>query len=234
VVKSDGFDAGSIKTLTVWERSKAEIPVIPNTALEDIQYTLAGKKPVDTSVWINGEQVVSLNGETSWSYVVALEESSNEFVISVRDAIGLDSSRQTIVIDYNTPVPALEPAPAVSLNGYYTLSGSKVPDTGIWLNGQEIIPLNNATEWSFETKLDAGVNALEVYSQNQFGIKSSALNFEVTYEPSGSSRPTWLRHGLSNPNERRLCRGTIIFSTIWAWPFYITTTFRSYNDRAMT
>jgi hypothetical protein len=72
-------------------------PVTSSTNISS--QTLSGTKEVDTSIWINGTEVVPLNSSTEWSYSYNLSEGINNISVTSRDAVGNESSAVTITIE---------------------------------------------------------------------------------------------------------------------------------------
>ncbi|MBW2108670.1 MAG: hypothetical protein JRI36_08410, partial [Deltaproteobacteria bacterium] len=68
---------------------------------------LSGTKEAETSLWINGTEVIALNGETDWTYDLALEEGENVLSITTKDRAGNESppATGTIVYDDVAPLP---------------------------------------------------------------------------------------------------------------------------------
>ena len=68
---------------------------------------LCGTKEEETSVWINGIEVIALNTETAWSYDFSLAEGENLLSIVARDRAGNESApaSATIVYDDISPMP---------------------------------------------------------------------------------------------------------------------------------
>ncbi|MBA7549401.1 hypothetical protein ES705_41882 [subsurface metagenome] len=62
---------------------------------------LSGTKETNTSIWINGVEVVPLNSSTDWSYSYNLSEGANNISITSRDAAGNESLAVTTIIEYN-------------------------------------------------------------------------------------------------------------------------------------
>lgn len=63
--------------------------------------TLSGNKESNTSIWINGVEVISVNSDTTWSYFYNLSEGTNNISITSRDAAGNESSVVTAIIEYD-------------------------------------------------------------------------------------------------------------------------------------
>lgn len=59
-------------------------------AWESVQ-KISGEKPKNTSVWLNGRQIVVLNNDSFWSYPLTLKEGDNHLQLAVRDKSGNES-----------------------------------------------------------------------------------------------------------------------------------------------
>ncbi|MFH1858443.1 MAG: putative Ig domain-containing protein, partial [Candidatus Omnitrophota bacterium] len=71
-------------------------------------YVLSGTKQVNTSIWINGAEAVSLSGSPSWSYAYPLAEGENLLSITAKDAVLNESAAREVSILYykvNAPLP---------------------------------------------------------------------------------------------------------------------------------
>jgi len=63
--------------------------------------TLSGTKETNTSIWINGVEVVLLNSSTTWTYDFNLSEGESNISITSHDAAGNESSAVTTTIEYD-------------------------------------------------------------------------------------------------------------------------------------
>jgi parallel beta-helix repeat protein len=62
---------------------------------------LSGTKETNSSVWINGAEVISVNPDTTWSYSYNLSEGTNNILITSHDAAGNESFAVTAAIEYD-------------------------------------------------------------------------------------------------------------------------------------
>ena len=62
---------------------------------------LSGTKEINTSIWINGVEVISVNIDTTWSHSYTLSEGNNNISINSSDALGNESSPLTTIIEYD-------------------------------------------------------------------------------------------------------------------------------------
>jgi parallel beta-helix repeat protein len=65
---------------------------------------LSGTKEANSSIWINGTEVISLNSSANWSYSYNLSEGTNNISITSRDAVGNESSAMFASIEYDTNI----------------------------------------------------------------------------------------------------------------------------------
>ncbi len=72
--------------------------ITPTNILTQI---LSGTKEPNSSIWINGVEVISINLSTNWSRSYNLNEGNNNISITSRDTVGNESSPVTATIEYN-------------------------------------------------------------------------------------------------------------------------------------
>lgn len=99
-------------------------PVITPTAVTT--QTLTGTKAPDTSLWINGSQVIPLNANTTWSYTLSLVEGTNVINVLTKDASGNASAVITTAILLDTTPPTL---PIVTDDGAFTTNFTQLHAT---------------------------------------------------------------------------------------------------------
>lgn len=116
--------------------------------------TITGTKAPDTSLWINGVQVIPLNAQTTWSYTVSLIEGTNVLNVLTKDVAGNSSATITTAILLDTTPPT---TPVITDDGAFTSNltqlhatwASADPQTGIvaydyrigtTLTGSELVP----------------------------------------------------------------------------------------------
>ncbi len=131
--------------------------------------TLTGTKTAQTSLWVNGAQVMALGAEGTWSWTADLVEGDNRFAIEARDAAGNVSAANTVTIvrDDLPPVVTLTLPPTTNLTPY-PVSGT-VDDslTTVTVNGQPASRL--AKSFSIEVPLVLGANALTITARSPNG-----------------------------------------------------------------
>lgn len=101
--------AGNSVDTTVTEKIPIPIPNPPmlNTPItptrQDTQI-LIGAKDSNTSIWINGEEKIAINSDTTWIFTVTLSEGDNSFDIFSKNESGRESDHITINIIYDPKI----------------------------------------------------------------------------------------------------------------------------------
>lgn len=147
--------------------------------------TLSGTKESNTSIWINGAEVIPINSETTWSYSLHLTEGTNSIFITSCDTAGNESSSvsTTIVLDISTPeIPTLNDVISPTNISSQILSGTKETNSSILINGVEVISLNSSTNWSYSYNLSEGTNNISITSRDAAGNESSAVLTTIEYD----------------------------------------------------
>ena len=67
--------------------------------------TLSGTKEANSSIWINGAEVVPVDSNTDWSYQISLNEGINSLEIYAKDAAGNQSGSVMATIEYDETAP---------------------------------------------------------------------------------------------------------------------------------
>lgn len=147
---------------------------------------LSGTKEANTSIWINGIEVVPLDSSTDWFYSYNLSEGTNNISITSRDAAGNESASitTTIVLDTIFPtVPTLNEVITPTNISIQLLSGSKEDNSSIWINGVEMVPLDSSVNWSHPYSLSEGINNISIASRDAVGNESPAITSMIEYDP---------------------------------------------------
>lgn len=147
--------------------------------------TLSGNKETNSSIWINGTEVISINSDIAWSYNFDLFEGNNSILITSRDAFDNESTAviTDIVLDTIAPeTPTLNAVTSPTNISPQILSGTKETNTSIWLNGVEVVPLNSSTNWSYSYNLSEGANDISIASRDAAGNESSAVLTTIEYD----------------------------------------------------
>jgi len=149
--------------------------------------TLSGTKESNTSIWINGVGVISVNSETTWSYDFELTEGENSISIISKDTAGNKSNGidATIILDTIAPIiPVLEIVTSPTNSSSQTLSGTKEAYSSILINDTEVVSINSSTNWSYSYNLSEGTNSISITSCDAAGNESSAVLTIIEYDPN--------------------------------------------------
>jgi len=154
---------------------------------------LSGTKEVNTSIWINGVEVVPLDSSVNWSYYYNLVEGINNISITSRDAAGNESAPITtiIMLDISTPgAPTLNAVVSPTNVTPQILSGVKGANTSIWINNIEVIPVNSSTIWTYDFNLSEGENNISITSKDSAGNESSEATVKIILDSILPTTPT--------------------------------------------
>lgn len=147
--------------------------------------TLSGNKESNTSIWINGVEVISANSGTTWSYDFELTEGENSILIVSKDTVGNKSNEiyATIILDTIAPaIPNLEAVNSPTNISSQILSGTKEANSSILINDTEVLSINSSTDWSYSYNLSEGTNNISVTSRDATGNESSAVLTIIEYD----------------------------------------------------
>src|SRR5665648_46984 len=100
---SAGNENGAVTVKIILDTISPTIPTLNEviTPTNISSQILSGAKEINTSIWINGEEVISVNIDTNWSFSHNLSEGTNNISVTSRDAIGNESAAITATIEYD-------------------------------------------------------------------------------------------------------------------------------------
>jgi len=147
-------------------------PLPPGTRTIAVDGTIS--EPV-ASVVVNGLPATVTN-LTFHAEGIQLIEGPNTIAATATDLAG-NRATTSITVYLDTQPP---PMPTVSTHldvitaSTYTLCGTKTPGTSIWINGTNVVPLNEATSWcATVSSLGEGDNLLTIVAEDAAGNPSS-------------------------------------------------------------
>jgi len=150
--------------------------------------TLSGIKESNTSIWINGVEVISVNSDTTWSYSYNLSEGENSISITSKDSGGNESNEINTIITLDTTAPTIPSMVTVASPTNIStqiLSGTKEANSSIWINGTEVISINSSTNWSHSYNLiESSNNNISITSRDTIGNESPAITAKIEYDPT--------------------------------------------------
>lgn len=172
-------------------------PVINSvvTPTNSTTQTLSGDKEADSSILIDGTEVVALDANTTWNFSVNLTtEGDNIFSITSKDAAGNESTAATatIVLDTTAPtVPVVNAVTSPTNATTQTLGGTKEANSSILIGGTLAVALNTSTTWSASVNLTIeGGNAFSITSKDALGNESTAASANIVRDTTAPAKPT--------------------------------------------
>jgi len=91
-----------------------------------------------------------------------------------------ETSSITFTVDLTAPgIPTLNAVTSPANATPQTISGTKDPDTSIWLNNSQIIPSDDLATWSYNLALDEGENTHNLFARDQAGNRSEEAIFTI-------------------------------------------------------
>ncbi|MBU2439493.1 right-handed parallel beta-helix repeat-containing protein [bacterium] len=154
---------------------------------------LSGNKEINSSIWVNGAEVISVNSETTWSYDFELTEGENSILIISKDTAGNESNEinANIILDVSAPaIPSLDTVTSPTNISSQTLSGTKEANTSILINDTEVVSINSSTDWSYSYNLSEGTNNISITSRDAVGNESSAVTAIIVLDTINPVAPT--------------------------------------------
>ena len=184
---ASGNESASITITIVLDTGAPEAPTLDAvTSPTNIStQTLSGTKETNSSIWINGIEVIPVNSSTTWTYDFNFSEEENNLSITSKDSAGNESSEATakIILDVILPAtPTLNEVITPTNVSTQILSGTKETNTSIWVNDTEVVSLNSSTDWLYSYNLSEGTNNISITSRDASGNESSPVATSIEYD----------------------------------------------------
>jgi len=98
-----GNESGEVTLKIILDTISPTIPTLNEviTPTNISIQALSGTKETNSSIWINGVEVVSLNSSTVWSYSYNFSEGNNNISVTSRDTVGNESPAVLTTIEYD-------------------------------------------------------------------------------------------------------------------------------------
>src|SRR5680860_1173541 len=148
--------------------------------------------------FLNGKLVSSTtssgnDSKSSWTYSASYGDYSQKIVkILVSDGELQDYVQWNITINDTTPPdqPTLGAVTSPTNISPQTLSGTKEPNTSIWINEVEVIPVNSSTTWTYDFNLSEGENNISITSKDSAGNENGAVTVKIILDATSPTIPT--------------------------------------------
>ena len=153
---------------------------------------ISGNKDADSSIWLNGEEVVSVDALTTWNYDLALSEGVNSISLTSKDALGNESDATTgsIVLDTVRPSVAINPVTSPTDLSSQTVTGTR--ENGAVISAVATttamvgtISYPTDTTWSFDVTglVSSSGNTIRVTAEDAAGNQSN-VERTIFYHPA--------------------------------------------------
>ena len=141
------------------------------------------------TVSVNGVAAPVVSGQ--FSALVPLVNGLNTITASATDHPAGNTGSASIRVFVNPPgpPPAMPtvgtvgaPIPPVTTQSSVTIGGTKTPGTAIWINGAQVVALNDATTWTATITLVEGDNTLLIVTKNAEGTASAPVTITIVVD----------------------------------------------------
>ena len=185
---SDGIGNTTTRSIHVFVPPPTALPPMPTvgtvgdpipSVTTQASIMIGGTKTTDTSIWINGTQVVGLNNQTTWSATLSLVEGDNELAVVAKDATSTPSTSAivNIVVDNLPPVVTFQPPTKTNLTPAVLRGSTDDRLTTVTVNGLPVTRTKRDFECSIPLTL--GANALHLVATSPNGLVTTN-NYTVT------------------------------------------------------
>lgn len=161
-VDGNGEASSAVEVLIVADFTAPAPPVLtpePPSATSETSFLFTGTREAESSVWMNGVEIVELGSETTWSHEVALSTGDNEFRFTAQDFVGNESE----VLEVNIATASF----SFSVNAFQSLvnetpvniSGNRGAQVAVLVDDVEAVePEDETNSWSVQLDLSEGTN----------------------------------------------------------------------------
>lgn len=164
-----------------------EPPILapPTSPTNELVQVIAGTKPAGTAILVNRRLVLPVDGETTFTTPLTLQEGLNEISVAAVDGAGNMSSAVTVSILVDTtppPAPTIDPVETRTLADRIVLTGSAEEGSDVLVGGAPA-ELTSLVTWRAELDLAFGANEIRVTARDALGNESDAASVVVVREP---------------------------------------------------
>lgn len=126
----------------------------------------------------------TITGSTFRAEGIPLIEGLNVMSATATDVAGNRSTTSiTVTLDTQPPArPTVAITPEVTTANSYTLTGTKIPGSSIWMNGVQVVALNDQTSWTAVMTLVEGDNEFAITAKDAAGNLSTAARIIIVVD----------------------------------------------------
>ncbi|MBI4597341.1 MAG: fibronectin type III domain-containing protein [Candidatus Omnitrophica bacterium] len=138
---------------------------------------------VISSAIVNGVAAV-VTGSAFRAEGVPVVEGPNQIAITAKDLAGNPATKViTVTLDTRPPArPTVATAPTILATATHTLTGTKTPQTSVWISDQEVVSLNDATTWSATVSFIEGDNVFVIVTKDAAGNASASNTARIVVD----------------------------------------------------
>lgn len=138
--------------------------------------TISGTKEANTSIWLNGAQIVELDSLTTWEYSLALNEGENHLSLTAKNTLGLESEPilATIFLDSISPIVSSNIAAGAYQDSQTVYLTCNEDDCFIYYTIDNSRPTNFSTLYS-QALIINNTTTIQAIAYDQTGNQSAVL-----------------------------------------------------------
>lgn len=163
----------------------------PSIAVTSGPFTMTGTKEANTSIWINGVQVVANDALTTWSAAgIAIVEGQNNFSVVAKDFTLNSSPIANYSIFLDTLAPALPTInyPSNEASSVTILGSGTEPGANVYVNGSDSsVNVDGLGNFTLYQDLQPGINNISITIVDNAGNQSGAVLAVVTNGAAGAT-----------------------------------------------
>jgi hypothetical protein len=183
----------TVATAIVSDIIAPSTPIISNTASATnlATVTLTGTKETNSSIWINGTEVIAIDALTTWSTAaLALVEGSNSYSVTSKDGAGNESGAASYTITKDTALPGTPilsaTTPTAESSGTITGSGTEAGAT-VYKDGTATSTIVDGTGgFTLSVSLIDGPNTFSIKAVDAAGNESALSSITIQKNGGGT------------------------------------------------
>ena len=140
---------------------------------------------------------------------IQLAEGPNTITVTATNSAGSSITKVLhVTVDTIPPArPTLKSVVTPTAQTPQTISGTKDANTGIWLNGKEVVPVDLLTTWSFDLFLVQGKNPVDLWAKDRARNASTHVISQIIYDATPPTRPAVTDDGRFTTSTNQLHAG---------------------------
>lgn len=146
---------------------------------------------------ISGGETCSQNNARVIASAIGEPISNDVASVSFKLSEGHFVTQRQLLLLLPHQAPTVNPLVSPTAVTTQTLTGTKAPDTSVWLNGVQVVPLNADATWSYPLTLVEGTNVLSLLTKDVFGNASATITTAILLDTSPPTVPVVTDDGVA-------------------------------------